>query len=198
MPKLAPFDGPCRPQIGVHLMTGPQSRNSKNLTTIKCIPSSDIIGAKSAYTCLLNCRSVKNKALLVKDFIVHNDIDTIGITETWLASDESDKHVVNDSDKHIVKDLLPTGYKIKPVSRIGPAGGIALIFKESLDIKPQATDHFISFEHMECLLKSHGNWIRVVILYRPPPSAKNKSTFNMFWLNLPHFLKKLYWRLTSF
>ena len=40
------------------------------------------------------------------------------------------------------------------------------------DIKK--TESFQSFEHLELLLKSNGKWARLIILYRPPPSVKNK------------------------
>ena len=33
--------------------------------------------------CLLNVRSVRNKALTVKDFTVDHALDTLLITETW-------------------------------------------------------------------------------------------------------------------
>ena len=48
-----------------------------------------------------------------------------------------------------------------------------------------------SFEYMECLLKSHGNWIRLIILYRPPPSAKNKFTVGTFMTEFTCLLEKL-------
>lgn len=34
--------------------------------------------------CLLNVRSVKNKAMIVKDYVVDNDIDIMALAETWL------------------------------------------------------------------------------------------------------------------
>ena len=38
----------------------------------------------------------------------------------------------------------------------------------------------MSFEHMQLLIKSFGKWIRVIVVYRPPPSATNKLTTSLF------------------
>ena len=51
---------------------------------------------------LLNARSVKNKRLLIKDWVVDNNIDILALTETWLQP--------NNKDDHIIGDLTPTGY----------------------------------------------------------------------------------------
>ena len=37
--------------------------------------------------CLLNARSINNKALFIKDYVVDHQIDILGITETWTKSD---------------------------------------------------------------------------------------------------------------
>ena len=34
--------------------------------------------------CVLNVRSIKNKTMTVKDFVVDRDIDILALTETWL------------------------------------------------------------------------------------------------------------------
>ena len=58
---------------------------------------------------LLNARSVRNKSLTIKDFVVDNDIDILALTETWLRSDES--------DEFIIRDLRPEGYECFSVPR---------------------------------------------------------------------------------
>ena len=77
-----------------HTMT-----RTRCLTTIKCTPGTQTSKSHFANACLLNCRSVCNKAAVIKDFIVQHDIDILGINETWLSS--------GDRDKHIVKDITP-------------------------------------------------------------------------------------------
>ncbi|CAH3037176.1 unnamed protein product [Porites lobata] len=51
---------------------------------------------------LLNARSVKNKHLLIKDWVVDNNIDILALTETCLQPDNKDDHIIG--------DLTPTGY----------------------------------------------------------------------------------------
>jgi len=55
----------------------------------------------------LNCRSVKNKALSVCDFILSNKVDIFALTETWLGSSV---------DKSMISELKPDGYSIHHVS----------------------------------------------------------------------------------
>ena len=50
---------------------------------------------------------------------------------------------------------------------------------------------FKSFEYMECLHKSNGAWLRIIVLYRPPPSNINKLTAVMFFTEFTVFLEKL-------
>lgn len=58
----------------------------------------------SAMACsfgLLNCQSVCNKSVILKDYIVDRNFDIFAITETWLRS--------ADPDEVVIGDLVPTG-----------------------------------------------------------------------------------------
>ena len=55
--------------------------------------------------CLLNARSINNKALFIKDYVVDHQIDILGITETWTKSDGESNRVVS--------ELSPRGYPSK-------------------------------------------------------------------------------------
>ena len=112
-----------------------------------------------------------------------NDIDLLGINETWL--DPGDVH------KHVTKDIKPTGYNFVHTPRVGRGGGNAIVFKNSFDLKLQSSLDFKSFEYMECLLKSNGSWLRIVVVYRPPPSSQNKLTAGDFFEEFPILLEKL-------
>ena len=39
---------------------------------------------------------MKNKSLVIKDFVVDENIDVLAVTETWLQADISDQLTVND------------------------------------------------------------------------------------------------------
>ena len=58
--------------------------NTTNLLTIK--PVNEVHSAK---LCLLNARSVCNKADFIIDYVADHDIDVLCITETWLQSDNN-------------------------------------------------------------------------------------------------------------
>ena len=97
--------------------------------------------------CVINCRSVNNKAEIVKDYVVDKKSDIVAITETWLNGNESDCQTIG--------DLCPTGYKLLHEPRINVrGGGVGLLKKISLDIKKQRSTKFVSFEHAEWLFRS--------------------------------------------
>lgn len=115
----------------------------------------------------LNCRSVKNKAVSVNDYILSQQIDMIALTETWLGSS---------IDGGVLQDLTPTGYNIYHKSRNNRrGGGIALLFKDKINItecsKPDVP--FQQFEHMEFLVRSGDACFRLCVIYKPPPSSSN-------------------------
>ena len=61
--------------------------NSANLITVPqkpCLSPPLCSTSKNLHFCLLNTRSIRNKAMAVKDFVVDNDIDILAMTETWL------------------------------------------------------------------------------------------------------------------
>ena len=53
-----------------------------SLNRVSQVPNSRF--CKNFTSCLLNARSVCNKTLVIKDFVVDHAVDLLGITETWL------------------------------------------------------------------------------------------------------------------
>ena len=60
--------------------------------------------------CLLNARSINNKALFIKDYVVDHQIDILGTTETWTKSDGESNRVVNELSP---RDILSAKYREK-------------------------------------------------------------------------------------
>ena len=56
--------------------------NLRSLNRVSQVPNSRF--CKNFTSCLLNARSVCNKTLVTKDFVVDHAVDLLGITETWL------------------------------------------------------------------------------------------------------------------
>ena len=94
--------------------------NNANLLTIT--PHNQVLTAK---LCLINARSVCNKAELIVDYVTSHDIDIMCITETWLRSE----------DTASVSAVTPSGYHLEHVARSnGRGGGVSVLFRSSFSI----------------------------------------------------------------
>ena len=161
--------------------------NKNNLVQI-CITSNrkPVISNKSTLSApkfclfgLLNCRSVRNKYLSIKDYVVDKDFDIFAITETrtetWLNT--------GDYDNLVIGSLIPNGYRFLHSARDGRGGGVGLLFKSSLPVKQTSKvylDTFISFEAIECEVKIFSQSVSILIVYRPPPSSGNNLSTELF------------------
>ncbi|XP_046579589.1 uncharacterized protein LOC124287149 [Haliotis rubra] len=85
-------------------------------------------------------------------------------------------------DEAIITDLTPPGYNLHHHSRPGRGGGIAVIYRQYLQItfKQVITIGSISFESLEFQITHGKTCTNILALYRPPPSKKNSFTFSMF------------------
>lgn len=95
--------------------------------------------------CLLNVRSVRNKALTVKNFTVDRALDTLLITETWQKPGNG------------IGTFCPTGYLFLLVPRhdsITFGGSIGFLFKENLDVHTSVSEEIETFELMDTRLKN--------------------------------------------
>ena len=102
--------------------------NPENLVPIQKGPSQVSTPTSCHFNfCLLNTRSVKNKTMKVKDFVVDHDIDILAITETWLRP--------GNIDEVDIGTLCPSGYGFLHVPRsYSNGGGVGLLFKEALHV----------------------------------------------------------------
>ena len=95
-------------------------RNNRNLAVVPRAPLvPEFKPCKAIEFCLLNARSIKNKATVLNDFVVENKIDVMAFTETWLLPGETDGAVIS--------DITPTGYVFRRVSRVKRGGGVAVL-----------------------------------------------------------------------
>ena len=123
---------------------------------------------------LWNARSVTKKSALLCDIIQSNKLDILAVTETWINSD------INNSQ---IPELLNNlqDFKILQVSRVSAkGGGVGFFLRKAFnslilhDFNPK------SFELIDMLLRLKDFTCRVILIYMPPPSRKNKLTTNMF------------------
>ena len=74
-----------------------RSRNLNNRISIKRLPfQPSKPSTKLLQYCVLNARSINNKTLHIKDYVVGNKIDILAITETWLKSDDDCYFTIRD------------------------------------------------------------------------------------------------------
>ena len=146
-------------------------RNSANLININVDkPSADCFAPSNFTVSVMNARSVRNKTLIIKDFVVDNNVDVLAITETWLRS----------GDDVIIGELIPSGYCLSECPRVGGAGGgVGLLYKKGIKMKTRLCDKFTSFEWLDATFVNLKT-VRVIVVYRPPPSSANGITVGMF------------------
>ena len=146
--------------------------DNNNLIKINCNPQAT--NSKSlVHFCLLNARSINNKALVIKDYVVENDIDILAVTETWLKPSDDD---------HTIEELCPNGYIFKHISRGDTrGGGVGVLSKKALKLTQVLTRHFTSFEmirfNLACPSKAS---LEIILIYRPPPSTANGLSPSLF------------------
>ena len=99
--------------------------NLRSLNRVSHVPNSQF--CKNFTSFLLNARSVCNKTLVTKDFVVDHAVDLLGITETWL-------HLKGDDIT--IGELCPSGYRFVHTPRlVGTVGGVGLLYKQGFCTK---------------------------------------------------------------
>ena len=131
---------------------------------------------------LLNAQSVRNKIDIVRDTVIEHDIDIFALTETWLTSAAK--------DEIFIKELQLAGFELFSVPRRGNTGygGVALLYKKNLVVESKANLQNKSFEHCEILFRNASTHLKVTVVYRPPPSTKNKLTNGLFFEEFSTYL----------
>ena len=135
---------------------------------------------------LLNVRSIRNKTLLLRDYIVEHDIDLLAITETWLTDDSS--------DEFYCRDICPEWYKIEQLPRnYADVGGVALVYRRCFKVKKDVQTIHRSFEliNIHITLACNHN-LRLVVIYRAPPSLENGFTVRIFLEEFSSFWRDLF------
>ena len=158
---------------GQRLAIPPAVERNSTLNYVKvgrqqlCVNKLNLNGA------LWNARSLTGKIADISTTLIETNLDILLITETWLKS--SDDPVISEFFSSI------SGYSIyqQPRSK-RKGGGVAIIARSNLAVSSKQSHHFNSFECLEVAFKSYNQLLRVIVIYRPPNSSKNKSTMQNF------------------
>ena len=128
---------------------------------------------------IVNARSICNKTEVFTDYVTEVNMDLIAINETWLN--------IGEKDNKLIKDLTPAYYTFVHLPRKRRrGGGVGLVYRSS--IKVNRRDNMKYFEFMDVDVSSYGHSIRLVIIYRPPPSKKNKHSYAAFLVAFTGFI----------
>ena len=137
---------------------------------------------------VMNARSVGNKLDYVFDHIVDNNLDIVALTETWLSNEE-----VN--NRRVVMACSDHGYTLHHVprscGRTGGGVGVLINNRVKMSTRLESVNNAISFESMEMVITIVSICIRLVVIYRMPPSKKNKLKRGTFITEFSDYVEKL-------
>ena len=109
-------------------------------------------------------------------------MDLIAIVETWLN--------IVEKDNKVIKDLTPADYKFVHLPRKSRrGGGVGLVYRSSFKVVVNRRDDMKSFEYLDVDISSSGNSTKLVIIYRPPTSKKNKHSYDDFLVEFTGFIE---------
>ena len=151
-----------------HLKGLKQNINCENLQTIECQQPYNALrtGLSITFGChyaVVNCRSVGNKINDIKYEINNHNLDLYALTETWIKEDENTT---------IPNHLCPSEYNIISVPHINrTGGGIALVYRSSLDVRTNNSHTLESMECVDCNLNLDRHNILLAVIYRPPDTS---------------------------
>ncbi len=135
---------------------------------------------------LWNARSMrkKNKSTAFCDFVITERLDCLAFTETWLRGDTRDNRVLADMER-----TLPN-FKFHHIHRVHKkGGGVGVLVRDGLQVRMKEQYEFQSMECMNLQISSASTSLELVVIYRPPPSTKNKLTSNLFFSELSSLLE---------
>ena len=163
-------------------------QNHLNLISIK--PTNFIVdeNVKSLKIASFNAQSLgstcEQKRILLKEYILDNNIDIMFIQETWFNPS---------GDEVYCAELAPPGYTATSYPRSYHGGGLAIVFrnvlKRNISIKQNFDFAHKSFEIVQLNLKTHNYPITFFNIYRTiPRKSKNNLTDTDFHDEFHDFL----------
>ena len=111
-----------------------------------------------------------------KDYLDYEKIGLFVAIETWFKSDI-------ESQLRVQGSVLNTNcYRIALVNRQSRlrGGGLALIYKDTLDCKLIEKGQLHTFEYANWDILGHNMTLSLLAIYHPPPSSKHRHTVNEF------------------
>ena len=109
---------------------------------------------------VLNAQVIKNKEILIMDYIIENRIEAYIVTETWLSEGDDTWISTSDFNKH--------NYSITVSNRQNRrGGGLALIYKTTQNLQVLEEGATRSFEYRIWKLTVQSTSITIIAVYHP-------------------------------
>ena len=125
-----------------------------------------------------NAHSVNRKSATICDLIISKQLDILAVTETWQT--EIEFH-----DNNSIAEILNTlvDYDFYHVPRLNRAGGGTGVFlRKRFSVHKNDTPIFTSMECIDLTIKPDSrSSIRLITVYRPTRSQKNRATVSTFF-----------------
>ena len=110
---------------------------------------------------------MRNKTSAFSEFVSSNNLDMIGVTETWLRPSDT---------QGLLDEITPAGFQLHHVPRRNKrGGGVAVFVRNDIDGVHYQTDQRETFEPITVKLsEQQSSQLLVHIIYRPPNTIKSK------------------------
>ena len=129
---------------------------------------------------------MNKKSGSICDLVISKHLDILAITETWISGSALDNNTVAE----ILNTLNDFQFlDIPRQNRTG--GGIRVLLRKGFTIQKKDCTPFTSMEYMDLDISNGKSSIRLVTIYRPPPSKKNRVTPTIFFNEFSTLLEML-------
>ena len=151
---------------------------------IKCVPFLPVETRNKISFGLFNSQSINLKEEDLKDIILENKLSLFVITKSWLSGTSTDNASLN--------QLIPDGYTHKQEPRKTKGGGVLVVYKKNLKIeKTKNVSHVYKTLEILDLTVAGSKSMRLLAIYRPTPSRKNRLKFSEFISDFSDLLDEL-------
>ncbi len=137
---------------------------------------------------VMNCRSMDNKSDYIFDHMKDNNLDIVALTETWLSNDDT-------KSRRVVMNCAEYGYTLHHIPRSSGrrGGGVGVLINNSIKLTSHLEPVNVaeSFESMEMIITIVSISVRLVVIYRMPPSKQNKIKRSTFITEFSDYIEKL-------
>ena len=137
---------------------------------------------------VINCQSISGKLDFVFDHIKEYQLDIVALTETWLSSE-------NSKNKHVIDQCVAHGYSLHHSPRTSGrrGGGVGLLVSNAIKVtfkRIHVSPLVTSFELMEAVLTICSVSLRLIVIYRMPPSKINGLKTGTFYEEFSEYPEK--------